>query len=287
MNKKYISVALGTAAGISMIIPAFAQNAPTTNNGMQKGRPNHQQNTKRDGENGSNQNEKGKGFGNGQMMTRPVVSGTVTLIAGNTITISGHQGMASSSAPLTTFVIDATNAKIMKANVAGTITSVVVGDTVVVSGTLTGTNVVATMIRDGVMMDRGGEGRGMMNNTNSANAQAMQQLQGNGQPVIAGTITAINGTSVTITNKSNVTYTAETSAAKVIIAGTASTIASAKVGDMVIVQGTINGTAITASSVIDNGTVPTTTTNTQPVQNTNKVGFFGGIGGFFGKMFGF
>lgn len=280
MNKKYIGAALGVTTLAAMAIPAFAESNQTITNNRQ----NQEQYDRRE-----NLGNKGRGMmpGNTQMMSRPTVSGTVTIVSGNTITISGHQGIASSSTPLSTFVIDATNAKIIKGDQTTTITTIVAGDTIAVHGTLTGNTVVATMIRDGVMMRRDSEGRGMMNPTNSANTQAIQQLQGNGQPIIAGTITAISGTSLTITNKSNVTYTAETSAAKVIINGAVSAITSAKIGDMVIVQGTIHGNAITASSVIDNGTAPAAATTNQSTGNTTRGGFFGGIGNFFGKMFGF
>ncbi len=275
MNKKYVSAALGVTASIAMIVPAFAENTPTTNNGMRDG----SRMMKRGGENEG----RGKSLGNDQMM-RPVVAGTVTAISGNTITISGHQGMASSSAPQTTFTIDATNAKITKANTTGTITSIVVGDTITVSGTLTGTNVVATMIRDGVMLGRGGE---MRNNAIRNDAQAMQQLQGNGQPVVAGTISAINGASITITNKSNVTYTVDANTAKILVSGATSSLSSVKVGDAVVVQGSVNGTTITASTIIDNGTPKAITNTVGQGNNQIKRGFFGGIGGFFGKMFGF
>lgn len=276
MNKKYVSAALGVTASIAMIVPAFAENTPTTNNGMRDSN----RMMRRGGE------QEGRGLGNGQM-TRPVVTGTVTAVSGNTITLSGNAGMMSSSTPKTTFTIDATNAKVLKAGKEIKVATIVTGDTLAVSGTLTGTNVVATIIHDGIMM--GGRGGDMKNNAIKNDAQAMQQLQGNGQPVVAGNVTAINGSTITVTNKSNVTYTADTSAAKVLVSGVTSTLASVKVGDSVVVQGTVNGTAITASTVIDNGTprtIPTTNTTGQP-ENQGRMGFFGGIGSFFGKMFGF
>ncbi len=51
----------------------------------------------------------------------------------------------------TTYTVDATNATITKNNVAGNISSIAVGDTIMAQGTLTGTNLVATTMRDGVM----------------------------------------------------------------------------------------------------------------------------------------
>ena len=88
---------------------------------------------------------------------KPVVFGTVSSISGNTIVVSGRQGPASTSVT-TTFTIDATNATIRKDNATSTLSGIAVGDTVVVQGTLNGTNVIATNIRDGLM--RGPQGQG-------------------------------------------------------------------------------------------------------------------------------
>jgi len=95
--------------------------------------------------------------GNINGMMKPAVVGQVTAISGNTITITSKQGFnrqnnttTTPTLTTTTFSIDATNAKIEKAGTTGTIASIVVGDTIMVQGTTTGTNVVATNIRDGI-----------------------------------------------------------------------------------------------------------------------------------------
>jgi len=84
-------------------------------------------------------------------MQRPAVMGIVSAISGNTLTVSGKQGFGS-TATTTTYTVDATNAKITKNNTTGTIASIAVGDTVMVQGTISGTNVTATIIRDGKML---------------------------------------------------------------------------------------------------------------------------------------
>lgn len=201
------------------------------------------------------------------MMGKPAVVGTVSAVNGNSITVSGRQGFGTST-PATTFTVDATNAKVMKANAASTVSSIAVGDTVVVQGTVSGSNVTATMIRDGVMMMRGAG-----NKTGQTPA-----VQGNGEPVIAGTISAINGASLTVTNKSNVTYTVDTTNAKILLGNTASSLSSVKVGDAVVVQGTVNGNSIAASSVIDQAA---------PAGQTTHKSIFAGIGQFFSHLFGF
>jgi hypothetical protein len=95
-------------------------------------------------------------------MMRPTVVGQVTAISDNTITINGRQGYGrkdnTTTTPVittTTFTIDATNAKIEKGGNTVTITNITVGDTIMVQGTVTGTNVIATNIRDGVTRGQG------------------------------------------------------------------------------------------------------------------------------------
>jgi hypothetical protein len=214
-------------------------------------------------------------------MMKPAVFGTVSAISGNIITVAGKQAptTAGATTTTTTYTVDATNAKIMKNNVAGTIASIAIGDTIVVQGTVSGTNVTATNVRDGVMM-RGGPG-----GTNKT-GQNMPTIAGNGEPVVAGTVSVINGETLTITNKSNVTYTVDATNAKIVEnSNSTATISNIAVGDMVIVQGTVNGNAITASSIIDQAKVASTATS--GTTGSQSKGFFGSIGAFFTHLFGF
>lgn len=217
---------------------------------------------------------------------RPAVFGTVASVGGNTITVTSKQFVrpttegAAPTQTTVTYTVDASNAIVTKGNVASAVSAIAIGDTISVQGTVTGTNVVATTIRDGVMMGKGigegmGDGRGKMGSTTPP------IIQGNGQPVIAGTISAISGNSLTITNKSNVTYTVDATNAKIVQGQNTITISGLTVGDSVVVQGTVNGTSVTASSVIDQKAQTTTT------GATVHKGFFGGIGSFFAHLFGF
>lgn len=112
---------------------------------------------------------------------------------------------------------------------------------------------------------------------------------GNGQPVIGGNVTAINGNTLTVTNKSNITYTVDVASATIIRRGvTGATLSTIMVGDSVVVQGAVQGTSITASSVIDQGTprhTPGAATSDPTAMHVG--GFMGSIGGFFSKFFGF
>ncbi len=232
-----------------------------------------------DNQPGNNASFNGRMHGRGTM--KPSVFGTVSAVSGNIITMAGRQGFGANSTTAT-YTVDTTNAKITKNNAAGTIASIVVGDTIAVQGTMTGTNIVATTIRDGVMNGASGNMK-KPDNTDKPN-QDLSTIVGNGQPVIAGSITAINGNTITITNKSNITYAVDVSSAKFVVIGvTSATISNVKVGDNIVVQGAINGTSVTASSIIDQ-TKPVATSGTN---NGEHKGFFGTIGSFFSHLFGF
>ena len=241
--------------------------------------------------------------GRGGMMGahKPGVMGTVTAISGNTITVtskqfSAHQWGGSGTAqaspttqptPTTiTYTVDATNATVKKNAATSAVSSIAVGDMVMVQGTVSGTSVTATSIIDGM-------GRGMGNGTESdgGGANIANLPAGNGQPIIGGAVTAVSGNTITITNTARVTYTIDATSAKLSKAGaTTATISDIVVGDNVIAQGTVNGTTVTAANVIDQGAKPVAATSTSGANGTQpaqKHGFFGGIGSFFSHLFGF
>ncbi len=265
-TKRYIPavMALAIVASVGVAVPAFA----ATNSaqagwygGAQNGGPQHRP----------------TGVRNNTNMMRPSVVGTVSAISGTTLTVSGRQGFGSTSATVT-FTVDASNAVVMKNNATTTVSSIATGDTIAVQGTVSGTNVTATTIRDGIMMRPGGARTPRQPGQMGSSSPSI----GNGQPVVAGTVSAISGSTLTITNKSNVTYTVDASSAKVLKGapqGTTSSLSNVAVGDSVLAQGTINGTSVTASTIIDQ---TNSTTSTQPHQS-----FFGGIGSFFMHLFGF
>ena len=169
-------------------------------------------------------------------MGRPAVMGTVSAISGNSITVTDKQSG-------TSYTVDATNAKVMKAATGSApttsaVSDIAVGDTVMVQGTTSGTTVTATNIMDGQFPDRGGPGGpgGM----------------GGG---VMGTVSAINGSTLTISTKDGGTYTVDASSATVKASGTTSSVSAIKVGDTVRVGGTVTTASMTAKN-IDDG-VPT------------------------------
>ncbi|MFA6254363.1 MAG: DUF5666 domain-containing protein [Candidatus Paceibacterota bacterium] len=211
---------------------------------------------------------------------KPVVFGVISAVSGNTLTLTGRLGPGRAGPGTSTsakvFTVDVTNAKIIKNNATSSIAGIVVGDTVMVQGTVSGANITATIIRAGVM-----RGPGQGGEDGRLGSSTLPAIVGNGQPVVAGTISAISGTTLTITNKSNVTYTVDASNAKILQGRSVGSISNIKINDPVVIQGAVNGNSITASSVIDQA--KPTNANGQPTGS----GFFAGIGQFFSRLFGF
>jgi hypothetical protein len=284
INRKIASVATGLAivASMAVAIPAFAQTTPTSNQGYSSW------------SNGKGMmNNQGRGTLGRLGMIRPVAVGKVTTVSGNTITINSQTGPKPKSteaavAPLV-LTIDATNAVVIKNNATSTVGAIVVGDTIAVQGTVTGTNVVATTIRDGLMTGKG-IGNGEVSGRSGTSTPRVSPIQGNGQPVVAGSISVITGTSLTVTTQSGVTYTVDAANAKIVQGQTTINISNLAVGNPVVIQGTVNGTVIVASSILDQVRPAGTTNNANgdnQGQNPPKQGFFRGIGNFFAHMFGF
>lgn len=218
-------------------------------------------------------------------MVRPAVIGTVAAISGDTLTVDARtwqRGGATSTPATTAYTVDATNATVTKANAASSVSAIAVGDMVLVQGTVSGTNVTATKIMDGM-----GAGvhptPGMPRAPHTGTTTPI--IQGNGEPVIGGSVTAISGSTLTVTAKSGTTYTVDASAATIEKAGAASTLSGVTIGDDVVVQGTVNGTSVTASSVIDQGTA--TAAGQHGSMPKPVAGFLGAIGGLFTRVFGF
>ncbi len=85
-------------------------------------------------------------------MVVPVLRGKVTVIAGTTLTVVGGTGV--NSAATTTYMVDASNAKVRKDMVASTVSAIQVGDNVLINGWVSGSNVRAALIIDGIPVGR-------------------------------------------------------------------------------------------------------------------------------------
>jgi hypothetical protein len=196
-------------------------------------------------------------FGKGGMQDKkPGVVGTVSAVSGNTITVTvkarPNKGSSTTSTVVTpvTYTVDASNAKVTKSGAASSVSAIAVGDTVMVQGTVSGTSVTATAIRDGVMTRTP-----RTSGTTGTHAK-------NG---VMGTVSAVNGNTITVTAKARpnkgssatatvaapVTYTVDASSATVTKSGTASSVSAIAIGDTLMIRGTVSGTSVTAKTIMD------------------------------------
>ncbi len=219
---------------------------------------------------------------------KPAVVGTVTAISGSTITISsktpgrsekGAMRGATSTPVSVTYTVNASAATVIKNGATSTVSSIASGDVLAVVGTVSGTNIAAKLIIDGEPRPMPGKG------------PKEPAFTGNGQPVVLGTVSSISGSTLVITNKSNVQYTVDASNAVIRKGAATSTVSAIVVGDNVVVQGTVNGTSIAASTILDQKPVKPLNANGNNGNNNQGKGggrgFFGAVGGFFAHLFGF
>jgi hypothetical protein len=141
----------------------------------------------------------------------------------------------------------------------------------------------------GGMMGRRG-GFGGFGFRQASSTSSTPPIQGNGEPVVAGKVSGVSGATITVTNASNISYSVDTTNAKIVKDGATIALATVATGDNVVVQGVVNGTSITASSVIDQGTMLNQGgSGTSPTGGSRPGGggIFGSIGNFFKHLFGF
>jgi hypothetical protein len=217
------------------------------------------------------------GSGRGEMMGNrgSGIFGTVSEIDGSTLTVVSVEFGPDKTEK--TYTVDASEATVMKDQDTSTLGSIDVGDTVMVQGTVDGTSVTATLIRDGVLRQQNGDMEPI--------------IEGDGNPVIGGTVTAKEGSILTVTNKSGVTYTVDVSDATIQKGGAEGSVSDIEVNDAVVIQGEVNGNDVIASSVIDSGALTSDNNKDEKVERRGFGGFIGGIisgvGGMFHNLFGF
>ena len=192
------------------------------------------------------------GTGTPKSFTPPVASGAVASINGNSITLTGENGI--------TYTIDATNATISKiVNNARTtiqVADIATNDSLVVFGTASGTNIAATRIMDGAMPTSTGRG----NRMNPAGTAVQPQ-----KTTTTGTVASISGTSISINGANSTAYTVDVGKAKFRRkANAAMLITDIQTGDTVKVTGMVSGANIVAAIVQDTsmGTLRDHTTGT-------------------------
>ncbi len=243
---------------------------------------------------GKEQNERGRD-------NRPVVFGTVSSINGTLLVVTTKNGPREDGI-IKTYNVDASNSIVYKNNATSSISSVVVGDNLFIQGTVSGTNVVAKIIRDGVpgrngnLMDKSRNASSTMQRGERDEKGERKEMgrnnpmfKGDGQPVVEGSVTSINGSILSVLNRNNLVYSVDASNAKVFKGNATSSLSNVVIGDRIIVQGSVNGQSISATLIFDRGIVATNTQDKINNENkpTEKKGIFKTMGGFFSKMFGY
>jgi hypothetical protein len=217
MSKKLILVGSMSALALLISVPCLAATATSTYN-----RANHTRISAR-------------------ANMAPTVTGSATGISGNTIYLTGTNG--------TNYTIDATSAKIRKAGAIIVVSSILSGDSLSVRGTLSGTNVVATSIMDGV-------------SAAGANGQAWSANRAN---FSAGTITVLNNPSFTM-QTSTTTITVNTNSSTTFKnANAAASFANLAVGQRVYVNGANSSNYIAAATSVNVMAVKNATNTVKPV----------------------
>jgi hypothetical protein len=166
---------------------------------------------------------------------RPAAMGKITAISGSTITLQDMQNS-------TTYTVDASAATVTKhgkpaaqgeapTKTTVQLSTLAVGDIVAVRGTVNGSVIAATALELG-----GGMG--------------MHGGMGHGPNAVRGTVSAVNGSTITVTGKDGTTYTVNASGATATKMQTID-VSAIGVGDTVSVGGTISGSTVTATHIMD------------------------------------
>ena len=167
----------------------------------------------------------------------PHMGGEITAISGSTITVSQKNPKDNTTA---TYTINASAATIEKDRVASTLSALKIGDHIMAEGTQSGTTITATKIMSGM----GGPGFGGPGGHG-----------GKGGHGIMGKVTAVSGSTITLTNPKGTTYTVNAASAKVQKMATGS-LSDVVVGDTIGIQGTVSGNTVTATTIMDDLPTP-------------------------------
>jgi hypothetical protein len=194
----------------------------------------------------------------------PGIMGKVSTVSGTTLTLEGKQGFGKDVTDII-YTVDDSNATVKKftegtdgkpTETTITVADIKVGDMIMVRGEVDGTSIIAAEIMSG----RPGKGPGENGEKGGS--------QGEREPGVAGKVSAVSGTTITLTDKkrsdkdstdsTGTTYTVDAGGATVkkMAEGTdgkpsETTIAVSDiaVGDMIMVKGTVSGTTVTATEI--------------------------------------
>lgn len=153
------------------------------------------------------------------------VIGTVTSTNESTMEVKGENN--------TTYTVDISNAKVRRGTTVIQSSDISVGDSLFIQGAVNGSTIVAT-------------------NVLTAKADTTLNKPSNGNNGIVGTVTAVNNTTLTVLGKNGTTYTVAGANAKVWENKKETTsLNTIAVGDTVVIQGSVNGENVEASSIYE------------------------------------
>ncbi len=145
------------------------------------------------------------------------VGGTITAISGSTITIGGEKGAV--------YTVNAASAAISDSNGSTLpLSSLAIGHTIKVAGTLSGSVITASKITD-----------------KTVNAAAQ----------VSGTVAGLSGATLTITGENGSVYSVNASGATINGSSDTAMLAKIQIGDRVEVKGTVTGTTVAATKITD------------------------------------
>jgi hypothetical protein len=186
----------------------------------------------------ANQTPTNQKFSNHQF-TPPAAAGQVTAVSGSTITLTDKRSgtaytVDTNSATIEKFTNDQTNQTtgIHPTPITITASQIAVGDSIMVEGTVSGSNITAKKIIVGMKMMGG------------------KNMKGHGPMGNTGQVTAINGNTITLSTPDGKSISVDGSSANIQKLNTI-TISGIQIGDQLMVRGQNNNGTISATNILD------------------------------------
>ena len=191
-----------------------------------------------------------------RMMIGRGISGKVTAVGANTLTVNGRHASTTGI-----FTVDVTTAQFFKNKATTTLASIVVGDMVSIKGDVNGNLAIAEAVYAGQlpmgiqkMIEKAKEKKEGKEDKKERKAEHIRGT------ALFGIVTGVNGTTILVSGKmgtstATTTYTVDASSAKIFKDKATTTISAILLNDKVLVEGVVVGTNVTAK-VIYTGKLP-------------------------------
>ncbi len=214
-----------------------------------------------------------------QKSTTTIILGTVSSINGNNILLYIKQGTSAKTKnqlpviATTTHVVDATNASVLINNATSSISEIAVGDTLFVQGVADGNKkIIANIIRDIATINS--KVKVISNNNQKQNSTSTLANNSGSQPVIIGTVTSINNSTIIIKDRNSTSFSIDATSAKILKKNGEILVSNIALGDYLMVQGKISSSSAVATVILDRGIIATTSASKSTTNIFNKIGNF-------------